>query len=415
MYEYFPLAIGILAILVAVVRVKGFRLLKLSMAIFALSSGEIHLAIFALVLLLLVENDWRIDLPFKSGAVAACGIVLAWILIVTAINPMTGRVYSELLQLSLYLFLFVSLATYLRTGEDVQRLLIASILGCCAGSILALFSLTLDWTSSPHIFIGRGSNEGSIFLALVGVVPSAVMLARTRNPIYLLAAGLLVYLQFLATSRGSMAVSALALLIAGYFWTRLLVARVAILLTGLAVLFRSVPQLLRLYEAQINFSALERLALIEHGLALADQKPWTGWGWGSAFDLAGSMPNTVQIYPHFHNTYIQLIVEVGILGWIILGFFVTLFLRWGWLATKRIKQPAVAALITCTGVCLAVAFIFDSMLFGADRSVQVIILMALCSRTISLAATSQALPILPSRKGIGAHAGGTSEIPELIR
>ncbi len=66
------------------------------------------------------------------------------------------------------------------------------------------------------------------------------------------------------------------------------------------------------------------------------------------------------------------------------------------------------ALIACSTLGIATACLFDAMLFGADRSVQLIVLLALCSRAVVLGQEAQAsgrrtrrtaapLRILPSR------------------
>ena len=256
--------------------------------------------------------------------------------------------------------------------------------GSLAVALLALAALTLGWTTPPFIFVGRGSNEASVFIALLGVVPCAVMLTRTRNPLYLAAALLLVYVQYLATSRGSLAVSAIVLLVAGFLWTRMVLLRVAMVLAGLVVLFRNVPQLLAVYEAQLNTSARERMALIDYGMTLAGERFWTGWGWGSTSRLASAAPNTLQTYPHFHNAYVQMAVELGLLGWVVIGVAVWVAARWAVIAAVRMRQPAVSALVLCSALGIAVACLFDAMLFGADRSIQLIVLCALCSRAVAL-------------------------------
>ncbi len=138
--------------------------------------------------------------------------------------------------------------------------------------------------------------------------------------------------QYLATSRGSLVVSIIVLLVAGFLWTRSLLLRTATVIGGLAVLAFNVPQVLVLFDAQLNSSARERMALLEYGSGLASERFWTGWGWGSTSRLASIAPNTAQTYPHFHNAYMQMIVELGVLGWIVIGLGLGLAVRWGIIA-----------------------------------------------------------------------------------
>jgi len=344
--------------------------------------------VLAFLVFLVVENDWRLRLVHGRTAIVTSCAILCGILALTAFQQTDLRTYSELAQLALYITLFVLLSGAVTDGKKVLDFLFACAWGSCIVAVFALIWIVMGWTASPYIISGRGSNELSVFLSLLGVVPCAAMLTRTRNPAYLLAALLMCYVQFLATSRSNMAVSGLVLLVAGFLWTRIWLARACMVVAAIWIMFRNVPSLQALYEAQLNFSARERVGLLNHGWDLALERFWTGWGWGATSRLAGSAPGTVQAYPHFHNTYIQLMVELGLLGWIVIGLAAWLLGRWLSLALFEIRQVPLIALVACSGMGLAIAGLFDAMLFGADRASQVVILLALCSRAVALSRTS---------------------------
>lgn len=384
MLDYLPWFISGAALLFAVMPLAGMARWRMAAALLALGAGEIYLAVLTLVVLLLVENDWRITFRQSAGTLAAIFALLSAIILLAILQPTDLRTWSELTQLALYVMLYFLFTSRLRDGHDLIDVLSACIFASLGVAALALLAVLVGLVSLPAIFIDRGSNEASVFLALLGVVPCAVMLSRTRNLLYLAAAGPMVLAQYLATSRGSMAVSVIVLLVAGFLWTRSLLVRGATIIGGMAVLAFNVPQLLLLFDAQLNSSARERMALLEYGTGLASERFWTGWGWGSTSRLASIAPNTAQTYPHFHNAYVQMIVELGLLGWVVIGLGLLLAVRWGVIAAFRLRQPGVTALVACSVLGIATACLFDAMLFGADRSIQLILLLALCSRAVAL-------------------------------
>lgn len=390
MLDYLSWFIAGLALLLALMPLAGLERWRMASALLALGAGQIYLAVLSLLVLLLIDNQWRITFRQSAGALAAIFTLAGGIVLLTVTQRTDLRTWSELAQLALYILLFFLFTSRLRDGRDLLTLLTACIAASLGVALLAFAAMAAGWVSAPAIFVDRGSNEASVFLALLGVVPCAVMLSRTRNLLYLAAAVPMVLAQYLATSRGSLAVSIIVLLVAAFLWTRSLLVRAATIIGGLAVLAYNVPQLLLLFDAQLNSSARERVALLEYGTGLAAERFWTGWGWGSTSRLASIAPNTAQTYPHFHNAYVQMIVELGVLGWIVLGAGLWLAVRWGMIAAVRLRQPGVTALVACSMIGIATACLFDAMLFGADRSVQLIVLLALCSRAVALGSEAQA-------------------------
>lgn len=275
MLDYLPWIISGAAMLLAVMPLAGFARWRLAAAIFALGAGQIHLAVLALVLLLVVDNNWRIAVRHGAGTAAVVGALLAGIVLLTLTQETDARTFSELAQLGLYVLLFLLVGTRLNDGRDLMALLGACVLGSLGAALLAVAALGVGWVSAPAIFVARGANEGSVFLALLGVVPCAVMLTRTRSPLYLAAALPMVVAQYWATSRGSMAVSVVVLLVAGFLWTRSLVLRTLALVGGLAVLALNVPQAMVLFDAQLNSSAREQTTLLAYKIDLADERFWT--------------------------------------------------------------------------------------------------------------------------------------------
>ena len=229
MLEILPIAISGFALLAAVLALPGFGLARWAMVIAALGAGQIYLAVMALGLMLLVENKWHFDLAGSRPALLFTGFLLIAVFILTSLSPVTLRTYSEGAQLLIYTVLFVLLLSYLNSGHRITTLLRACVVGSGLVAGLAYMTVIFGWQSPPFIFVGRGSNEGSVFLALVGVVPAAILFVRTRNPAYLLFAVVLSGIQLTATSRGSLAVSGLALAASVYYVSNWMVVRASML------------------------------------------------------------------------------------------------------------------------------------------------------------------------------------------
>ncbi|MFN2099277.1 O-antigen ligase family protein [Altererythrobacter sp. MF3-039] len=391
MLEILPLIVSGFALLAAVFALPGFTLVRWAIVIMALGAGQIYLAFAALGLMLLAENKWQLQLSQSRGAIFATALIILFILGLTVLSPTTFRTYSEGAQLVLYAAVFVLLLSYLSSGTRIMTLLLACVVGAVAVAALAYLTVFLGWQSPPFIFVGRGSNEGSVFLALLGVVPASILFVRTRNPVYLAAAIVLTLVQFTATSRGSVAVSGLAIVASIYFITNVVAVRIAMIVAGGYIFASNLNLLLGIYEAQLNFSARERLVLIEHGWSLFQERFWTGWGWGSTSVLAASAPTINANYPHFHNAYVQFLVELGVTGLVMLVGFVIYCMKGVVSVSFSRRNSSAQALIVISTLAILVASIFDAMLFGADRAVQILFLLALIVRTVDLLSANRNL------------------------
>ncbi|MGX7951281.1 O-antigen ligase family protein [Tsuneonella sp. HG249] len=389
MLDYLSLAISAVAVLLALPIIPNIERARLAIVMVALGCGQIYIAILAFGFFMLAESKWRLSPGFSNFAYLWGFMLLLGIGVTTAVVPTTGRTYNELAQLGMYVVLTLLTLTYLRSGEHLYRFLSAALIGSIGVAMLALASVLLGIQSPPSIFLARGANEGSIFLSLMGAVPAAILFVRSRNPFYILCLLLFVYVQYLATARGSLIVSGIAGLAAVFFVTRVFLLRAALIAIGLYLVINYTPLLNATYESNLNFSARERLALAQYGYWLWEQRPITGWGWGSTTYLAESASTTELVYPHFHNSYIQLMVEAGVIGLLIIATFVLACVRLGFLATVRYRQPAISVLVVTNAIALVVSGMFDAMLYGADRAIQVIILLSLMYRAIKLASEEQ--------------------------
>lgn len=385
MTETFPLLISGLALFLALAAFPGLGSVRLTACLVALGSGQIYIAVLALLVYLVISNDWRLRLPVSLLAVLTAVVLLVGIATTTLIAPIGLRTYAELAQLALYLVFAVLLLNHFKSGLDIMQFLRCATVASVVVAAAALVSVAFGLQAPPSIFLGRGSNEGAVFLSLTGVVPAAALFVRSRNPLYVAAMLLMMYAENVATSRGALVASALTLLFAFFFVFRNWFIRALLIIAGLVVVAGSVPMLISVYQGNLNFSAKERLALAQYGYWLWEQRPVIGWGWGATTDLAMRAPTTALSYPHFHNTYVQLMVESGAVGIAIIAIYISASLRQIVVCALNIRQPAVTMLAASVFAALTISGFFDAMLYGADRALQVVILLCLSARATALA------------------------------
>lgn len=401
MLDTISLAISVIALLAALPLVPGIARARLTIIVLALGCGQIYLSFAAYALFMVSESRWRLDTGISSLGFFVALMILVGIGVTTAVVPTTGRTYSELTQLGLYLLVALLTLNYLREGDDVQRLLSAGVLGSLGMVVLSLASIFIGLQSSPSIFFARGANEGSVFLSMIGAVPAAVLFVRSRNPFYAVCLLLFVYAQYVATARGSMIVTGVAGLGACFFLWRQHFVRAILVLIGIYIVMRYVPLLNATYQENLNFSARERLALVEYGFWLWEQRPITGWGWGSTTYLAQTASTTELVYPHFHNAYVQLLVESGVVGWAIIALFLFGTVRLSYIAMVRHRVPHLSALVVIGSLALVISGMFDAMLYGADRVIQVTIVMALMYRAVAIAnRATESFPVMPPQDNV---------------
>lgn len=370
------ISISILAIVLAGLRMESLRSLRGFMVLFALGAGQIHLAILSLIILLFSEEGYSLPRHVSLRSVALLLGFFFAVVSVTLFSDIRERTISELLQLLLYIFTYIQLQSVLRQSGQMERLVRLSVPAAMAVAILGLVLERSGLTEAPAIFLDRGGNEGSTFLLLMGVVPSVFMFLKNRNLVYILCIFMLTFVQLEATSRANVALSALCFLAIGFFIWKDRLPRVVLSLIVVAALYVNIDFIEAAWDQQQNYSALERTALYEAGIKLWLDSPWIGWGWGATSELVPRIVLTGSEYPHFHSTYIQFIVELGVLGvliaglWIIVAFAIMLYGAFG-----HFRQQYAAYLVLSSFSLLSSGFT-EAMIFGADRAIQVVFISA---------------------------------------
>lgn len=362
--------------ILALLKIDVLKNSRTFMVLLALGTGQIHLAILSFMIYLFAENGFLLPRHVSRRSFSVLVGALIAIVGVTFLSKVGSRTISELVQLVLYIVVFFQLQVVLRRPGELEHLMRLSVPAAVSIALMSLAFERIGVTQVPSIYISRGSNEGSVFLLLMGVIPCAFMFLRTRNVIYILCIFIIMVAQETATSRSNVALSGACLIATAFFMWKTRWVRMVLSLAALALIYLNFNVTAETWEQQQNYSMLQRIRLYEAGLELWRQRPWTGWGWGSTSEIAPRITLTDHSFPHFHSTYVQLLVELGALGVVIIGLWlagtvgVVLYGLYGHLPAAN------AAYLVLSSLALIGSGFTQALLFGADRAIQVVFLYA---------------------------------------
>lgn len=386
------IAISVLALLVSFVRMPRLEVIRHSAVFFALGAGNIHIAVIALSVLLFVNNGYRP--PFRSLKSAEIIILLMVALIasITLFSPVTARTVAKLLHLGLFIFILFQLLQELASAERIRFYLRSMTYAATAVAALGVGLSVVGITESPHIYLGRGSNEGSAFVTFMGLIPAMTLLLWDRRPHYLLLTGVMVLANVLAGSRANTALSAVMFAGAFYFMFNSRAIKVGMLAAAIGIIYQSRDVIGFQLDRQMNYSTLERIELTRYGWELWKQRPLTGWGWGSTSNLVPQASLVTGEYPHFHNTWVQILVEVGAVGWLMISLLAAFALRCLWVSMVTLRSPVVSAYVCFAVISIVWTGFFEALTFGADRIVLLLFTLPIMGymTTIGLKAQHQA-------------------------
>lgn len=385
-------AISFLALAASAIPTSRYAFARLALVMFALGAGNIHVAVLSLSVMLFVNNGFRLPSIRLARTELMVGVLVGLIVLITFLSPVTTRTLTKLLHLSLFIFILFQLLQELADSERIRFYFRAMVWATTGVAALALVLQLVGVTERPHIFIGRGANEGSTYLSLIGVLPALTLMIWERKPIYLAPCGIMAFAQLMAFSRSNSLLVGVMLGAVFFFYFNNRAIRAAMLAAVATIIYRS-QDLLRIeLESQMNFSTRERIELIRYGWELWLQRPYTGWGWGSTSELVPQAYLVEQEYPHFHNTWVQLLAEIGPVGWLLIAVFVWFGLRCIWIALRWARSSAVSffVLMAMLGICWMGSFV--PLVFGADRIVILLFVLPVMGymTSIALAARRQA-------------------------
>lgn len=370
-------AISFAALIAAMIQTPRYAVVRTSVVMFALGAGNIHVATIALTAMLFVNQGFRPPEIRLQRTELITFILVGLIIAISMFSPITIRTVTKLLHLGLFIFILLQLLRELTSPERIQHYLRAMVFAATGVSLLGFALPVVGLTEVPHIFLDRGSNEASIYLSMFGILAGLTLFLWQRKLLYLLPCLLMAAAQFFAGARSNNVLAAVMFAGAGFFYFNSRGIKVLMLAAALGVLYWARDMVALSFESQVNFSALERLELTRFGWELWLQRPYTGWGWGSTSILVPQASLVQLEYPHFHNTWVQLLAEVGLVGGLLIAGFVWFSLRCIWISLVQAKSPAVAAYVLLAAIGITWLGFFEALTFGADRVIMLLFVLPL--------------------------------------
>lgn len=383
------IAISLLALLASLIRTPRFEFVRHWLVFFALGAGNIHIAVVSLAVLLFVNSGYRLPIRRLGRTELIVLGMVGLIALISLFSPITGRTITKLLHLGLFVFIAFQLMHEFASAERIRFYLRCMVYGAAAMALLAIALSFVGLTETPHIYLARGSNEGSIFVTFMGVLPALTLMLWERRPHYLALAAMLAIAPLLAVSRSNTAVSAVMLAGTFYFLFNRPLIKAAMLVAAGTIIYHSRDLLSLQIGSQINYSALQRIELTRYGWDLWTERPLTGWGWGSTSNLVPQAMLVDIEYPHFHNTWVQILAETGAVGWLIIALFAWFGIRCVWISLVRLRSPAISAYVSFALIGIVWLGFFEALTFGADRMVQLVLMLPIMGNMISLGLEAQ--------------------------
>jgi O-antigen ligase len=343
------------------------------------------LALIGTIMALAVAEFWRRPRVPVPGTVVLVWLGWAALVIISlSWGPPTPRQASQTIQFALYGAVAVALTAVLRVTPGLrERLIRAMVASAFLLSLVMIYMFRGGLLPDGLPFVTIGPNEHSMVLILMGVVPALYLHATgtTREKVAAwVTIGVSLVAMNVSETRGGLAIT-LALVAGGLVYTLtsrrlwlsaalglvVLVAVVQVLQTaGLMAMFMGTP----------SFSDLERLGLLQASLRLFLERPLFGWGWGTIDALMPLVPETVNSYPHAHNTYAHFAVEQGIAG---LALLVLLFGHVLVVAGRRKAEGYHNEFLLplLLGLSLIATSLIEDLFYGASRALAAVLMIAL--------------------------------------
>lgn len=379
------IALSVAALLLSLLRSPRLELARHFLVFVALGAGNIYIAVVALSVLLFVNNGFRPpNRQFRRTELIVLGMV-GLIALISLFSPITERTIVKLLHLSFFVFILFQLMEEFASPERIRLFLKCMVYAAFVVAVLGVGLSFIGVTEKPHIYLGRGSNEGSIFVTLLGILPALTLMLWERRWHYLPLAAVMAVAPLLAVSRSNTVVAAVMLAGSLYFFFNRPALKAAMLVAAGVIIYQARDLLSLQISSQMNYSALQRIELTRYGWNLWRERPWTGWGWGSTSNLVPQATLVEGEYPHFHNTWVQILAESGAVGVLMIGLFLWFGLRCVWIALARLRSPAVSAYVTFAFISIIWLGMFEALTFGADRMVQLVLMMSIMGYMTSLA------------------------------
>ena len=273
------------------------------------------------------------------------GVFLLVLMLSKLVNGWAGGMLEQLQLFGPIVVVFLLLAHATSTVRRVT--LTMTVFALCAG-VLAVYGIEqvrngIGWTGQPLSqetriqYVGIFNDPNDLGLLFVMCLPMAFYLSSRggfmglRRLFWLALAGALLWGIFLTNSRGAFV--AVAVLVAVFVWRRRGIIWAALLGSGFVVAMMALPS--RMQELDVDEeSAFGRIDAWYEGLQMFSGHPIFGVGAG----------NFTEINPlTAHNSFVLVLAETGIIGYMLWFIFVCYGFRMTMAVLHHVPEPADAA------------------------------------------------------------------------
>lgn len=294
-----------------------------------------YFAIAAVLIVNIAKNNFNVFREIRSNKIFF--LIFIVVLITTVFSELwyVSILFSILILLSLYFSAYTSLYVKEKELESILKVIyIVSIFVFVFGLIQYIspsFTMPLKWVDSENYKITKRIYSTFFNPNIYGYYISAIMIIscveienNTKNKSISKVVVVLGLISLILTfSRTSWLALCVTLAIAGflhdkkYFKYAVITAIAILTFDGILGIDRTNP-----IKAANDSGFLYRIEIWKASLKIFKDYPITGIGFGTLFDYLCSYSDTISAFvEHSHNMYIQIAVEMGILG-IVLAIYI---------------------------------------------------------------------------------------------
>jgi hypothetical protein len=280
--------------------------------------------ISAISLLLSLGACFKVFLTTKMNK-SIVSLSIIWLVygsVVGLINP-TLTFFSEYIQLLISILFLIYTYHSIKVERDFNRIVWALI---TSGSLLSgfeLFIVLFDFDINTASFIGRiPENYTSFYLVVTTIIAPLFFIKKYKALVIIILFGFLAI--YVNESRAMMLLSTFFIMKHVISFRNIFIKIFSICIVASLILYVLMTfddsliydsnSIFSVLNFENNFSNLERLKLLYYSFDLF-QNNMLGYGLGSSYEIFTSNPVTVNDhYPHPHNTFAFLLVELGFVG-----------------------------------------------------------------------------------------------------
>jgi len=326
----------------------------------------------------------------------------------------TLSIYNEasiniLLQFITYLIVFFITLNYIDSEKKARRLILTIVIWGFLCSLYGLLSRNLS-VPTPHFATFTNHNHFVAYLAMVVFLCIGYSLAnisKTIRVILLFMASVMILAIFLTSSRSGKVCLFISFLVFFFLLNIKRPLKQTIAIAVILILFFSLfvgmvglePLMLRMNSLSNPLGVYSsRLEIVKDSFEIFKDFPLWGTGLGTFSEIAQKykMTNWQVTYVFSHNEPLQLLVEVGFIGFLLFFIFLFNFLKNIFsMYLKRHSPFAVYTTLGCLTGCFSMISLsfFDFMFHVPANSILFFIILALACRVAYIKEPQDLLPV----------------------